>query len=207
MANITKTIQSRSWTFVLYPESCPEDWQEKLVGVPFLRSPLHDKDVNPDGTPKKPHWHVLVSFPNQKTLNQIQALCVSLRAPSPQVVKDTRAMARYFLHLDNPEKAQYEKQDMLVGGGFDLENALKLSKSEEEKEERDFVCFLLNKIQEFNIVEFEELLLFVMSECPENYRYFKTNSFVLANVVKSRRHRIERELSLQQGRQPADNAP
>ena len=49
-ANVVKTIQSRSWTFVLYPESCPEDWQEKLLGVPFLRSPLHDKDVNPDGT-------------------------------------------------------------------------------------------------------------------------------------------------------------
>lgn len=194
--NIAKTIQSRSWTFVLYPDSCPEDWQEKLVGVPFLRSPLHDKDLNPDGTPKKAHWHVLISFPNQKTLNQIQALCNALNAPSPQVVKDTRAMARYFLHLDNPEKAQYDKLDMLVGGGFDLENALKLSKSEEEKEEREFVCYLLNMIQEHNIVEFEDLVLFVMSECPENYRYFKTNSFVLANVVKSRRHRQDREREL-----------
>lgn len=192
-ANVVKTIQSRSWTFVLYPESCPEDWQEKLLGVPFLRSPLHDKDVNPDGTLKKPHWHVLVSFPNQKTLNQMQALCNDLRAPSPQVVKDVRAMARYFLHLDNPEKAQYDKVDMLVGGGFDLENALKLSRSEEEKEEKEFVCYLLNKINEYNIIEFEDLVCFVMQECPDNYRYFKLNSFILANVVKSRRHRQQQQ--------------
>lgn len=206
MANVAKTIQSRSWTFVLYPESCPEDWESKLVGVPFLRSPLHDKDVNPDNTPKKPHWHIMVSFPNQKTLNQMQALCNELHAPSPQIVKDTRAMARYFLHLDNPEKAQYQKQDMLVGGGFDLENALKLSRSEEELEEREFVRNLLDKINEFNIVEFEDLLVYVMQECPENYRYFKMNSFVLANVVKSRRHRIERQRELDaQGRHLAYN--
>lgn len=193
MSNITKVVQSRSWTFVLYPESCPEDWQERLVGVPFLRSPLHDRDINPDNTLKKAHWHVLVSFPNQKTLNQMQALCASLNAPSPQIVKDTRAMARYFLHLDNPEKAQYAKEDMFVGGGFDLDNALKLSKSEEEKEERDFIKLMLDKIEEFNIVEFEDLLRFVMQEYPENYKLFKNNSFVLANVVKSRRHRQEQD--------------
>jgi len=196
MSNIVKTIQSRSWTFVLYPESCPEDWESKLVGVPFLRSPLHDSDLNPDNTPKKPHWHFLVSFPNQKSLNQMQALCRELNAPSPQIVKDTRAMARYFLHLDNPEKAQYKKEDMLVGGGFDLENALKLSRSEEEAEEREFVSNLLNKINEYNIIEFEDLVFLVMQEYPDQYRYFKLNSFVLANVVKSRRHRYERRLAL-----------
>ena len=147
--------------------------------------------LTPDNTLKKAHWHVLVSFPNQKTLKQMQELCASLNAPSPQVVKDSRAMARYFLHLDNPEKAQYDKSDMLVGGGFDLDNALKLSKSEEEQEEREFIRLMLDKIEEFNIVEFEDLLRFVMQEYPENYKLFKNNSFVLANVVKSRRHRQE----------------
>lgn len=207
MANIVKTIQGRSWSFVLYPESCPQDWQEKLVGVAFLRSPLHDKDVNPDGTPKKPHWHVLVSFANPRRLEYMQGLARSLNAPSPVLCRDTRAMARYFLHMDNPEKAQYKKEDMLVGGGFDLENALKLSKSEEEAEEREFVATILNKINEYNIIEFEDLVWLVMQEYSEQYRYFKLNSFVLANVVKSRRHRIEREQSLQQGRQHADKAP
>lgn len=137
----------------------------------------------------------------------MQALCRELNAPSPQIVKDTRAMARYFLHLDNPEKAQYKKEDMLVGGGFDLENALKLSRSEEEAEEREFVATILNKINEYNIIEFEDLVWLVMQEYSEQYRYFKLNSFVLANVVKSRRHRIEREQSLQNASQHADKAP
>lgn len=200
MANITN-IQGRSWTFVLYPESCPENWQEILVGIPFVRSPLHDKDVNADGSPKKPHWHVLVSFANPRRLEYMQGLVKSLNAPSPQLCRDTRAMVRYFLHLDNPEKAQYQKQDILVGGGFDLENALKLSRTEEEQEEREFIRNLLDKINEFDIIEFEDLLVYVMQECPENYRYFKTNSFVLANVVKSRRHRYERQ------REQSSNGP
>ena len=38
--------KSRYFTFLLYPESIPEDWKSKLelIGVPIAVSPLHDKD-------------------------------------------------------------------------------------------------------------------------------------------------------------------
>lgn len=60
--------KARYFTFLLYPESVPDDWQEKLaeIGQPLAISPLHDKDLNADGTLKKPHWHIMVllqSFP------------------------------------------------------------------------------------------------------------------------------------------------
>src|SRR5699024_11179639 len=55
-----KDERTRNWTFVVYPESAPEDWREIIddLHVPWIESPLHDKDVNPDGEIKKPHWHV-----------------------------------------------------------------------------------------------------------------------------------------------------
>lgn len=53
--------KARYFTFLLYPESVPEGWQEKLaeIGQPMAISPLHDKDVKPDGTLKKAHWHII----------------------------------------------------------------------------------------------------------------------------------------------------
>lgn len=50
-------IRKRNWAFVAYPESLPKNWQEILTqtGLPVAISPLHDKDVNPDKTVKKPH--------------------------------------------------------------------------------------------------------------------------------------------------------
>lgn len=38
--------KARYFTFLLYPESIPEDWEEKLelLGVPIAISPLHDMD-------------------------------------------------------------------------------------------------------------------------------------------------------------------
>lgn len=52
------------WTFIVYPESAPENWRSLLddLHVPWVEGPLHDKDTNPDGTPKKPHWHCLMDF-------------------------------------------------------------------------------------------------------------------------------------------------
>ncbi|MBU7131387.1 replication protein, partial [Staphylococcus aureus] len=40
------TDKARYFTFLLYPESIPEDWkmQLELIGIPMAISPLHDKD-------------------------------------------------------------------------------------------------------------------------------------------------------------------
>ena len=54
--------RTRNYGTVVYPESAPSDWisrlQEQLV--PALISPLHDRDINSDGTIKKPHFHVMI---------------------------------------------------------------------------------------------------------------------------------------------------
>ena len=40
--------KARYFTFLLYPESIPEDWETKLelLGVPMAISPIHDKDLS-----------------------------------------------------------------------------------------------------------------------------------------------------------------
>lgn len=53
-AKMAAKDRKRNWVFVVYPESAPENWREQLkeMLVPGFISPLHDKDVNADGSPK-----------------------------------------------------------------------------------------------------------------------------------------------------------
>lgn len=182
-------VESRNWVFVLYPESMPADWLDILVGVRGVLSPLHDKDTNPDGTMKKAHYHLLLTFDGNKSNIQMEELAKQLNCPSPQVCKSVRAQVRYFIHLDNPEKFQYFKQDFRSIGGFDLESYLAKSLSEKAEEERLFVADMLKIIQDYEILEYEDLLLYVMQERAEDYQLFRSNSFVFVNLLKSRRHR------------------
>ena len=57
MSEKKSIVKKRNWAFVLYPESAPEDWRERLqqTGLQCCVSPLHDKDVNDTGGPKKAH--------------------------------------------------------------------------------------------------------------------------------------------------------
>ena len=71
-----KVVKKRNWTFVLYPESAPADWLEKLqlTGLQAEISPLHDKDINPDGTVKKAHYHIIVCYSGPTSYTVVKGL-------------------------------------------------------------------------------------------------------------------------------------
>ena len=111
---MAENTKKRNWAFVLYPESAPKDWREqlKLSGLLAAVSPLHDKDVNPTGEPKKPHYHVVLMFEGKKSIAQVTEIFDTINGVGCEVVKSLRGYARYLCHLDNPEKAQYEPSDV-----------------------------------------------------------------------------------------------
>lgn len=75
---------------------------------------LHDADLTEDGRPKKPHYHVLLQFRSAKwasALSEELGLEANLILGCPddtQPVQTFDGMARYFLHLDHPDKTLYE---------------------------------------------------------------------------------------------------
>jgi plasmid replication protein len=109
--NTTKQddLKGRHFAYVVYPESAPTDWIEQMqnTGLAFVISPLHDKDTNPDNTPKKPHYHMIVSWGNTTTYKSAKGLCDMLNCPIPQMLRNCTGMYRYLTHKDNPEKYQY----------------------------------------------------------------------------------------------------
>jgi hypothetical protein len=98
----------RSFNFVFYPESAPENFREMISSwnVPALLV-LHDKDQEPDGSDKKPHYHLLLVFSGMKSFSQVHELVDQLGSKVLEAAYDTRASARYLGHLDQPDKFQY----------------------------------------------------------------------------------------------------
>ena len=155
-----KNVKKRNWAMVLYPESAPEDWREqlRLSGLQVAISPLHDKDVNADGEPKKAHHHVILVYGSPTTYNNVKALCDRLNQPIPQPLEQVRGYYRYLTHEDNPEKAQYSKSDIQTLNGFDIREFVELTKSEVTKAKRE----ILQLIRDNSITEYVDLIDILM---------------------------------------------
>lgn len=181
----TKDGRYRQWTIIVYPESAPENWRNLLNGQTWIESPLHDKDVNADGTEKKPHWHILVAFDGKKSYEQVKLIADSLNGASPQYVQNMVGMVRYFAHLDNPEKVQYDSKQ-IIGYGIDVEKYLKNAIDID-----NLICEIEEFIDEHKIIEYAKLTRvarMMREEYPDWHKVISTHTIHFRAYVNSCRH-------------------
>lgn len=153
---MAKVQKKRYWAAVFYPESLPPDWREKLTatGLPIAISPLHDRDTDPTGEPKKAHYHIILCYPGPTTFSVVKKLCDSLSQPIPIPLEAVSGMYRYHTHADNPDKVQYEESDRCFLGGFAVGDYVELRKSEIKQMRREIV----QHINEYDIREYSTLI-------------------------------------------------
>lgn len=182
--------RSREWVFILYPESAPKDWENQLkdLHITFVISPIHDKDKNPDGTLKKEHYHILLSFNSVKSYSQIKEITDKLNQPIPQICHNKSAQIRYFIHLDDPEKYQYSRSDIKTYGRIDLDTYFKFSVDDELR----IVDEILDYCAVARITEFFELVDYVRKNNRDWFRYINKNSWLIKEYLKSK-HFHEKE--------------
>ena len=121
--------KSRCWLTIVYPESCADGWMDKLreVGLQAIISPLHDKDVNQgetDPEQKKPHYHVMLLWDGPTTKSNAENYIKMIGGVGCIACATIRGSARYLIHLDNPEKYQYKKEDVIVFGGIEYDELI-----------------------------------------------------------------------------------
>ena len=186
-----KNVKKRNWAFVLYPESAPKNWKEMLAqsGVQCAISPLHDRDVNPTGEPKKPHYHVILVYGNPTTYSNVKSLTNGrLGQTIPQPLEQVQGYYRYLTHDDNPEKAQYSKNDIEHLNGFDIREFVELSKSEVIRIKRELLAFIRdNKIYEY--ADLMELLMDGGEETADYFEVASNNTVFFDRYLSSRRFR------------------
>lgn len=193
MAKISnkKAERTKTWAFIAYPDSVPANWQAILedLHINIIISPLHDKDINP-GTEeyKKPHWHVVLIFESLKSFSQAEEIAKSVNGTSPIICQSTNGMIRYLIHIDNPEKAQYSKDDIVKIGSFDVEDAFKNS-VDKYLAIRDMIQFIKdNEITEY--IDFMDYCS--MNKFDDWFRLLCDNcSFVIQGVITSNRNKIK----------------
>lgn len=181
--------RTRNYTALVYPDSVntPDNWIEVLSDshIPVIISPLHDKDLNPDGQPKKPHYHVMLCFEGPKTPDQARAVFDQVGAVIPPEqffkVQSLRGMARYFCHLDNPEKAQYNTESVRTLGGADYVGAIGLV-TDKYKAIGEMIDFCV----ETGVTSYSTLLIYCRQERYDWFRVLCDNgTVVMKEFLKS----------------------
>ena len=184
---MAKNVKKRNWAFVLYPESAPADWVDKIqqTGLQCAISPLHDKDVNPTGEPKKPHYHVIVTYSGPTSYNVVKGLTDELQQPIPQPLEQVRGYYRYLTHQDNPEKAQYDVRDIRTINGFNIADFAELTRSEVTQIKKALQVL----IRQNGLTEYAELMDYLQDAGMDaEYEVASNNTLFFGRYLGSRRH-------------------
>lgn len=212
--------RTRNWTFVFYPESTKEDWQDILgeKGLQICVSPLHDKDVytkdvyytkdegehkvgelkHTAGELKKPHYHAVIVFDSVKSREQVQEIAQMIAkegttAPAVQYCMNLRGSMRYLAHIDNPDKAQYEQSEIQCIGGIDWAYYA-MSQADIEFDIRSRISAVLNLCAENKIGSFSSLVDCVLERSPELFEVVRKNAYFFGQYLK-RKFYIETPLT------------
>ena len=106
----------RVFSLVLYEDTDSYNFEEVIRNIKTYKNYAyikHDKDLKEDNTYKKEHYHCILKLDNACT---ISALSKKIDVPDNYIqnVRNERTMVRYLIHLDDPLKAQYDKNDIVA---------------------------------------------------------------------------------------------
>ena len=180
----------RNFVAIGYPESLVPDWLDKLsdTHIPFVISPLHDKDINPNKETKKEHYHIMMLYDAPHTYQQAQEVFSMIGATKCEIVNSTRGQARYLCHLDNQEKYQYSISDVKCLNGVDYQSLIELP-SDNWQAVREMIQF----INENDIIAYSDLLEYCSIHNESWFRcLLEKNTMVIVEYIKSRTWKKER---------------
>lgn len=192
-------LKRRHWAGILYPESLPEDWRERVsaYGIPCAISPLHnldtydgkgteqEKDLHPlgggddnniEGQYKKPHYHIILSYPSPTTYNHVLEFLQSLGQPAPIAIQDINYYYAYLSHANAPDKAQYNADEIEHFCGFVAPRA---------KVDKDQQIFdIIDVVLDSGVSSFSQLVRYYRTIGDvEGLRYCMSHSYALNLII------------------------
>lgn len=177
-----KDCRTRNWQILIYEDSCP-NWREVIqtLKVPAIVSPLHDKDIRSDGTPKKPHRHCIFKFSGKKSLVQIQHISDMFSGVNVLweqcAVGDMRGAVRYLVHFDDADKAQYSMNDIECFFGIDY-----MEYFEQASDVDACVGEMMRWLDEDTLASFARLSRYARDNRPDWFRVLSSKRTVFINA-------------------------
>lgn len=209
---VKRTARSQYYSFIVYPESAPENWIQLLESyhIQMLISPLHEPGKSgsepgePEGNELKPHHHVLTMFGSLKTADQVSKITQAVNGTLPFAVHSREGYARYLCHLDQKDKQQFKLDQVIELGGAVYIDNIGIPYN------RDTI---LREMQSYVRVECIYSLGDFMDWCAEHnatwYRALTSDSaYIMKEYMQSKYWTMKNRIELQQmqAQARADNA-
>lgn len=168
--------KGRYWATLSYPDSC-SDVKDKLssCGVRCILSPLHDSDVMEDGSPKKPHHHVLFFFPTSRSYSFVFDFFKSLGLVGAERVTDYIAYTEYLWHKNDSDKHLYLKDDCVCFNGAEIKENIN-----EDALFSEFVTLLLAD----GCTNLKDAFCIALDN-PQYMRFVRNDAYCIKNILSS----------------------
>lgn len=160
--------KARYFLFLLYPDSSPENVEDKLesLGQPIAISPLHDKDIaevdkeTGEVRYKKEHRHCIYVANNNVTADSVRKkLQRAIGTTAVSTVKICDNIGNYYKYLTHESsdairknKHVYDKKDIVHLNNFDIDRYTDLSK-EAKDDIYKLACNLIRQYGLSNVVQ------------------------------------------------------
>ena len=104
-------------TFLVYPDSVIDGWVDYLrdLNLKIVISPLHDQDLNSDGSLQKPHHHVVVDYGHSTSWYSFAEIRDKINAYQHfEKLRSMQNIINYLTHdsYSAQEKFKYSKDDI-----------------------------------------------------------------------------------------------
>ncbi|MFR6494972.1 MAG: Rep family protein [Lactococcus lactis] len=198
----SEIAKARNFTFIIYPESIPEDWQDCLIklDVPMAISPLHDMDEKKDKSKwentdiirngkhyKKAHYHVIYIARNPVTVEsvrkKIKRVLGNKSLSHIEIVDSVSHVYKYLTHESadaiKKKKHKYDFKDIVLLNDFDIDRYVTM----DESQKKELFNALTVVIYENKLENYFDLVEFVLNKGGE---IGISNLGVLNDVISAR---------------------
>ena len=192
--------KSKYFCALLYPSSTTYDTDKLIKALAeehftFAVSPIHDRDVEDDGSLKKGHYHLLLAYSSATTLSNIRGWFNACGMPesdlhSVRVCASGVGYFRYLTHKDNPDKVQYDVKDIRI---FNDYNEIFKKFSNAEVDKIDKLVHIFQIVDELNTISFHSLIQYLMLNYRDLFKLI-TSSSALAICVKEYQRSLEYDM-------------
>lgn len=156
---------------ILYPDDKTHCNAMKIIEKEYeFKAILHDRDVDENGKPKKPHFHYIVKMPSSSP-NSTLANNLGITENYIQIIHTLKGAYDYLTHKFTLDKFQYENIDLFGTLVIDIE----------ENIQGDFQC-LVNAIKINKIKTMYELTIWALEHnCLQTLR---KNAYLFSQILK-----------------------
>lgn len=199
--------RAKNYTLVVYPEDLSPEMQTNDAWIDVFRdlghklivSPYHDKDLNADGSKKKPHYHILlqggrnwIKFAELKDL--VKTDLKGKGVAVPQKCSNSDGLKRYMTHIDNPDKYQYSKDDIKCYNGASIDNAYSISEEGKKLAIYDIMAFVREHEEMSNYYQLMNYAMDLKADGDSTwFDVLLSNSWTIERYISSRRNAVKDE--------------